>query len=343
MNTLPNNEQTEERIPITCCLDCGSRCELLAVRRGGRLVRIDTPERNDPPDMPRLIPCARGRAQRRLLSSTERVTHPMKRIGPPEDGRFERIEWDNALDIIAEKLQSVRTQHSAAAVLAASGPGAAGSLGISGSSAARRFFSFWDGVTVPAGNMSSHCVHLASGWMFGRSVAESDRATLLDSRLIVLWSMNPAETLMGPNGEKRIIMSEKNRGLCGFDESGKVLWKNTDINGYAVCPVRWTATDGRDSWALFRPQLKMFNDTPYTSDPAWSEGLWPGFLDGDGALYDVLPWREEYTQPARLIRARRSYDCGVAYRPISHDVDSDGLDEIVVHDRDQVWVFHCSA
>ncbi len=54
-----------ERIPVTCTLDCGSRCELVACVRAGRLLRLDTPpNRADTIERPRLIPCARGRAHR---------------------------------------------------------------------------------------------------------------------------------------------------------------------------------------------------------------------------------------------------------------------------------------
>ena len=211
MRRVNGIDHTEERIPFTCCLDCGSRCELTAVKRGGRLVRFDTPERDDPPTAPRLVPCARGRATRRLLSAPERVLHPLRRVGGRGEGRFERVDWAQALDLVAEKLESTRAEHSAAAILSATGPGASGSLGVSGAAAARRFFSFWGEATHTVGNMSSHCAGLASSWLYGESVEASDRATLLDSRLIVLWSMNPAETRMGPNTE-HFIAEARDRG-----------------------------------------------------------------------------------------------------------------------------------
>ena len=144
----------------------------------------------------------------------------------------------------------------------------------------------------------------------------------------------------GPAGEMRILMAEKNRGLWGLDSSGLSLWHRTDLNGYAIAEVRWARGPGRTSWALFRPQLRPIRPAPYESDPVWSRELWPRFMDGDGSLIDVLPWREDYAQPRRWIRAERSYDCGVKYYPIAADLDGDGLDEILVYDRDRVWLFH---
>ena len=202
----------ETRIPFTCSLDCGSRCELLGVKRGDRLTRLDAPPgRPDTVAMPRLVPCARGRGHRRLLSSADRVLHPMQRTGSRGSGAFEEISWASALDLIAAKLTTVRTQVAPEAVLSAAGPGAGGSPGISGGAAARRFFSFWGPVTGLAGNMSAHSMGLVADWMYGGTVDGSDRATLLDSRLIVLWAMNPAELRMGPNTEF-FIAEARDRG-----------------------------------------------------------------------------------------------------------------------------------
>ncbi|MFC1715997.1 hypothetical protein ACFL6S_20170 [Candidatus Poribacteria bacterium] len=161
----------------------------------------------------------------------------------------------------------------------------------------------------------------------------------------ILWesSAGHSQTSMegpwGSNGEKLIIMCEKNRGLWGMDTTGNVLWNNKNINGYAVADVKWSRDGVRRSWALFRPQLKTIKPTPYESDPAWSTTLWPRFLDGDGTLIDVFPWKDDYVQPKRLIRAERSYDCGVKYYPMTSDIDGDGLDEVIIYDRSQVWVF----
>ena len=41
-----------------------------------------------------------------------------------------------------------------------------------------------------------------------------------------------------------------------------------------------------------------------------------------------------------MIRAERSYDCGVKYGVLGCDIDGDGLDEVIVVDRRRVWVFH---
>ena len=68
--------------------------------------------------------------------------------------------------------------------------------------------------------------------------------------------------------------------------------------------------------------------------------MWPGFMNGDGEILSVFPWKDEYRQPCRFIRAKRAYDCGVQYWLKIEDLDRDGLDEILIYDRDHVWIFH---
>jgi anaerobic dimethyl sulfoxide reductase subunit A len=198
-----------ERIPFTCTLDCGSRCELVAVRRAGELLRLDTPERPDTVERPRLIPCARGRAQRRTLTLAERVTEPLERTGPRGSGQFRPLAWDEALDRVAEQLIETRANWGAAAILLATGAGAISGRGLSGSAAARRFFSYWDDVSLAEGNESNYNASMAANWMLGGFVPGSDRATLLDAKLILLWGMNPAETRMGPNTEHFIASARE--------------------------------------------------------------------------------------------------------------------------------------
>ena len=49
--------------------------------------------------------CLKARSIRKWINSPERLKYPMKRVGKRGSGEFERISWDEALDIIAEKWQ----------------------------------------------------------------------------------------------------------------------------------------------------------------------------------------------------------------------------------------------
>ena len=47
--------------------------------------------------------CLKARSVRKWINSPDRLKYPMKRTGKRGSGEFERISWDEALDIIAEK------------------------------------------------------------------------------------------------------------------------------------------------------------------------------------------------------------------------------------------------
>ena len=205
-------QQDTDCIPFTCTLDCGSRCELVARRDSTGELHVDTPRgRADTVERPRLVPCVRGRAQRRMLSARERVFHPLRRKGARGSGTFTPVSWDEALDEVASMLCHIRAHDGPQTVLHATGAGAISGRGFSGAAASARFFSHWGAVTETTGNMSNHCASIAAEWVLGERVSGSDRATLLDARLILLWGMNPAETRMGPN-TTHFVAQARDRG-----------------------------------------------------------------------------------------------------------------------------------
>ena len=192
--------QEIKEIPFTCTFNCGCRCELLTNVKDDEIIRIDTPTaREDSTTTPRLIPCVKGRARRRSLNAPERVRAPLQRAGPRGSGKFVEVTWDEALDEVASHLEAIRTEYGSEAIFHAFGDGSISGRGFHGSSASSRFFSYWAPVTESVGGMSYHCIVTASNWMLGEVVQSSDRVTLLDSRLIIMWGNNPAETRMGPN------------------------------------------------------------------------------------------------------------------------------------------------
>jgi anaerobic selenocysteine-containing dehydrogenase len=68
----------------------------------------------------------------------QRLLYPQKRIGEKGEGRFERISWDDALDIVAQRLGSIASEHGSEAILPYSYAGTMGFL--NGAGMDRRFF-----------------------------------------------------------------------------------------------------------------------------------------------------------------------------------------------------------
>jgi len=97
-----------ERIPGYCAL-CISRCGSIAVVEHGRFVALEP----DPSHPTGQALCAKGRAAPELVYHQDRLLYPLKRTRPkgdPDPG-WQRISWDEALDLTASRLRQLAEQH----------------------------------------------------------------------------------------------------------------------------------------------------------------------------------------------------------------------------------------
>src|SRR5216683_4208880 len=104
-----------ERIHGYCGL-CIARCGCVAVVEDGRFTRLEP----DPAHPTGQALCAKGRAAPELVYHRERLTHPLRRTRPkgdpdPDPG-WERIGWDEALNLTAAAMRRIADQHGPAAV-----------------------------------------------------------------------------------------------------------------------------------------------------------------------------------------------------------------------------------
>jgi len=53
------------------------------------------------------MPIMRGRGYPRFIYNLGRLKYPMKRVGKRGEGKFERISWDEATDIIAREWKRI--------------------------------------------------------------------------------------------------------------------------------------------------------------------------------------------------------------------------------------------
>lgn len=99
-------------IPTSCVHNCGGRCPLYAHVKDG-VITMFTPDQEgtDSPDFPQARACLRGRSQRNRLYHPDRLKYPMKRTGKRGEGKFERISWEEALDVTARELQRIKNTY----------------------------------------------------------------------------------------------------------------------------------------------------------------------------------------------------------------------------------------
>ena len=85
----------------TVCYQCKAECSIMAKIEDGKVVEV----RGHPDKFGKA--CVKGMAGVTLQYAEDRLTHPLKRVGERGEGKFVKISWDEALDIMEEKLRSL--------------------------------------------------------------------------------------------------------------------------------------------------------------------------------------------------------------------------------------------
>jgi len=102
------------------CRMCHGGCGVLVYTKDGRVAKIA-----GDPDCPinHGTLCSKGIASAQLAYHPDRLTYPVKRIGPKGSGKWERISWDEALDTIAEQILRYKEEFGAESVVMGYGTG----------------------------------------------------------------------------------------------------------------------------------------------------------------------------------------------------------------------------
>jgi len=162
------------------CYSCDGFCPVAAKVANGRVVKVTTREHPFFKD----VICMKGAYAPKSFAHPDRIMHPLKRVGERGGGAWQQVTWDQAMDDIAEKLQTV---------IAAYGPEA---LAVSASYAnigldnglTRRFMNligtpnFISGVAYCMGNTAA-VNRMVYGWY--------PRGDILNSKCIVLFGHDP--------------------------------------------------------------------------------------------------------------------------------------------------------
>ena len=96
------------------CFMCSVRCPIKVNVENGQVVWIE-----GNPHVPGIEGslCARGAAGIALLNDSERLQSPMIRTGPRGSGKWRQASWDEALDMVAQKLQEIAEKHGGQSVV----------------------------------------------------------------------------------------------------------------------------------------------------------------------------------------------------------------------------------
>ena len=99
---------TPSRTVRTTCRICYNNCGLLVRVHDGRAVSV-AGDPDDPISRGRL--CPKGMAALEILNHPRRLRHPLKRVAARGADQWQRIDWDEALDLTARGLQQTIRRH----------------------------------------------------------------------------------------------------------------------------------------------------------------------------------------------------------------------------------------
>ena len=110
-----------ENCDITIVAGCGiHNCGVLAHVRNGRVVKL---EGNPEYPMSKGALCAKALSGVSALYHPNRNKYPLLRVGKRGENKWRRISWNEAIDIIAKKMETVRHEYGVEAVLVTTGGG----------------------------------------------------------------------------------------------------------------------------------------------------------------------------------------------------------------------------
>src|SRR3974377_1325946 len=97
-----------------CALDCPDACSVLVTVENGRGTKL---RGNPGHPVTRGFLCGKVARYLEREYSPDRLLYPQKRVGAKGEGRFARVSWDEALDEIANRLDSIAREFGPESIL----------------------------------------------------------------------------------------------------------------------------------------------------------------------------------------------------------------------------------
>jgi anaerobic selenocysteine-containing dehydrogenase len=267
-----------EHRPSVCPHDCPSACALdVEVIDGNTIGRIRGAK--DQTYTAGVI-CAKVARYAERIHHPDRLLYPMRRNGPKGSGQFERMSWDDALSVVAERFLEAECEHGAQSVWLNYYAGTMGKV-------------MRDGVNRLAHSKkySRHngtiCVNLAwPGFLAGTGrMAGPDPREMAKSDCVVIWGTNAVATQVNVMTHAMRARKERGAKIVVIDIYDNDTMKQADMalrlrpgtDGALACAVMHVLfRDGLADWDY----LNKYTDDPHgleahlaTRTPQWAAAL----------------------------------------------------------------------
>ena len=174
-----------QQMASVCPLDCPDTCSLTVTVEDGRISKVRGSNANP---LTQGAVCGKvSKLYPELVHGENRLTRPLKRVGPKGEGRFEAISWEEALDLIHDKFQAAIAKHGPQSILPLNYAGPHGML--AGGSMDLRFFHQLGASILSRRPLCGGIKSEAWAGTFG-SIAGAQMTDVEAAELIVVWGNN---------------------------------------------------------------------------------------------------------------------------------------------------------
>ena len=322
-------EETDTIAWSQCNVNCGGNCIFQWHSRDGKVLYMETDNIGDSDFQARA--CLRGRSMRKWLNHPDRLLYPMKRVGKRGEGKFERISWDEAIQIIHDNLERIYDEYGPNSVFVNYATGMYSSLGRNPS---RRLLSLLGGFVNQGADYSTHMLQMIMPYMYGFDEDKGNVFSPYDnvnassfseaeahSDLVVMFGNSPADTRMGganavwdfarvreavtKRGGKIVNIDYRlNETSSGHSDEWLPIRTGTDA---ALCAalVHEFIKDGKTDEAFLAKYCVGWDETTMPESAKGKHLSYKDYIMGEG--YDKVEktpeWAAEITQiPADKIR-----------------------------------------
>ncbi len=110
---------SDKKVVKTVCKSCHGGCGVLVTVENGVITYIE----GDPESVTRGTMCAKGLASVQQINHPDRLKYPLKRVGERGEGKWQRISWDEALELVTGKMKYYREKYGADSIAITQGTG----------------------------------------------------------------------------------------------------------------------------------------------------------------------------------------------------------------------------
>ena len=287
-----------QRIPGYCAL-CISRCGSVAVVEDGRFVALEP----DPAHPTGKALCAKGRAAPELVYHADRLLYPMKRTRPkgdPDPG-WERITWDEALDLTAARLRVIADEHGSESVVFSAASPSTSALDDSIVWVQRLMNAFGSPNLCGALELCGWGRYFATQFTFGASVPGAYLPDLDHAGCILFWGYNPnvarlahavATTAALKRGARLIVVDPRRAGPANKAD----LWLRVRPGTDAALALGIAHVMFERGW-YDRQFIRDWTNGPLLVRTDNGRLLTESDLDAQGSAHRYVAWSEALDRP----------------------------------------------